>query len=209
MENEQNNVNQNENQPMNFLGIGEYSHTKFSTDNLMKKIKSMLILQLLNFINKKISELYNNGIGYGFHKIKLIKPNQEIILHQKRIFNKELLNKTIGEIFSTDTPKKHKNYLSTYNKNLIAKLIEEEDPIKNEYFNGLFNTTFLECLEYFRGDRVNNRYIEGLIKFSELEKDGIFKTIGDDDYIDYLKEYLKCYENIVNSLKSGNKNNID
>ena len=199
MGNEQNNVNQNEARPKKFLGRKNHRHDKFFTDNLMRKIKSLLISKLLDFINKKISELYNNEIGNGFLIIKLFRPNKKIVESQKIIFNKELLNKTIGEIFSTDISNKYKNYLPTHNKNLIEKLKKEEDPVKNEYFNGLFNTTFLECLEYFRGDRVNNRYIEGLIKFSELEHDEKFRTIENDNYINYLKEYLKCYENIVNS----------
>ena len=201
MGNEQNNVNQNVARPRKFLGRKSHRHNKFLIDNLMRNIKSMLMSQLLDFINKKISELYKNEIEYGFLINKLFKTNLEIVKNQTIAFNKELLNKTIGEIFSTDILKRIKNFPPTHNKNLIENLKKEEDPVKNEYFNGLFNTTFLECLEYFRGDRVNNRYIEGLFKFSELEHDGKFTSKEDDDYIDYLKEYLKCYENIVNSRK--------
>ena len=197
---EQNNVNQNEAPQMNFLGRRHYRlHSKYSTYNIIRVIKNLLLSELLTFINKKISELYNNEIGYGINKKELMRINWN---YYGMGFNKEFLNKTIGEIFSVDISAKIKAFLPTHNKNLIKELKEEEDPVKNEYFNGLFDTTFLECLEYFRGDIVNNQYIEGLKKFSELEKIKEFKEKKEDeDYYDYLKEYLKCYEYILNRMK--------
>ena len=38
------------------------NHNKFSGDNIIKKIKSNLLISLAKFINIKINEIYNNNI---------------------------------------------------------------------------------------------------------------------------------------------------
>ena len=80
---------------------------------------------------------------------------------------------------------------------------------KREYFKGLFNLTFLECLKYFRGEK-NEKYvyIEGLKKFNDLVKENKFKKyedaedyINSEDYINYLREFINDYENKLDSRK--------
>ena len=40
-------------------------HDKFTPDNLRKKIKNLVLKNLLEFINNKIKSMYNSNIGHG------------------------------------------------------------------------------------------------------------------------------------------------
>ena len=181
-------------------------HNKFSFDNLMKKLKSLIIRELFIFINRILKIKYKNDIGKGLNKKQLKLINQAQIANGTIKFNQNFLNKTIGEIFSEDVSGRASSYLSSFNKTLIQELKDEKDPIKKEYFIGLFNTTFLECLKYFRGDEINNKYIEGLKKFNELENEKQFREAEDnnEEYIKCLKKFIKEYETIL-MQKHGRK----
>ena len=52
---------------------------KFRDDHLKRKCKHLVIESAIEFINKKISEVYGGDIGEGLLKKKLLKLNQEII----------------------------------------------------------------------------------------------------------------------------------
>ena len=181
-------------------------HNKFSFDNLMKKLKSLIIRELHIFINKILVIKYKNDIGKGLNKKQLMLINQTQIANATIKFNQNFLDKTIGEIFSEDLSGRVSSYLPTFNKTLIQELKDEKDPVKKEYFTGLFNIKFLDCLKYFRGDDINNNYIEGLKKFSELENEDEFKEAehNDEEYIKCLKKFMKEYESIL-MQKHGRK----
>ena len=51
----------------------QYRHTKYAFDNIIRKIKSVLINYLTEFINDKIKEIYNNDIGHGISIKQLLK----------------------------------------------------------------------------------------------------------------------------------------
>ncbi len=40
-------------------------HDKFTPDNLRKKVKNLVLKNLLEFINNKIKSMYNSNIGHG------------------------------------------------------------------------------------------------------------------------------------------------
>ena len=82
-------------------------HNKYSDDNIRRTCKHIILNNLLDFINNKIKEIYNNNIGSK----KYIK--QLLIMNQKQKCN------------ST----------SKFNKNLIIKLINEEDAKKKDIFS--------------------------------------------------------------------------
>ena len=48
-------------------------HTKFSYDNLKRKCKHLVIENVMDFINKKINEVYQGNIGDGLFKKQLMK----------------------------------------------------------------------------------------------------------------------------------------
>ena len=103
---------------------------KYSTENLKRKIKTVVFDLIKNFSNKRINEIYNGDIGNGFNIKKLLKINYSQIQKMSANHNKLLLDKTIKDIFSDDISKKYTDYPSFHNKDLINRLLNEEDDEK-------------------------------------------------------------------------------
>ena len=111
--------------------------------------------------------------------------------------NKQFLQKTLQEIFSDNISKRYTNYPLDHNKNLINRLLEEDDEEKRKYFNNLFNLTFLEVLHHFQGKEIINELV-GLKTYKEA-----LKNFEDEkDYYENLKYHLTNFEEIINSKKS-------
>ena len=185
---------------------GEH-HNKFAFDNMLRKTKSIIIKILFDFINKKIMIVYNGNIGHGNNIKKLFLLNHSQISNANIDFNRAFLEKTLKEIFSADLSNRINNYKKDHNKILIEKLINEEDKEKKEYFHGLFNLTFIDCLKYFREanlNKANNVYIEGLKRFCDLENDASFRSKNDPEFIEYLKKFINNYEYGLSRRRSRN-----
>ena len=175
-------------------------HNKFSDDNLRRTCKHIILENLLNFINNKIREIYNNKIGNGIFIKKLLIINQKQKCDSSAKFNKELLEKSLKDIFSEDISRKIIKYPLNHNRNLINQLMNEEDENKRIYFRKLFNLTFIECLKHFRGsERINE--LEGLNGFDNIKN----KYEKDFDYLQTLNYYIYNYEIITNKKRSKNK----
>ena len=178
-------------------------HTKFSNDNIRRKIKSLLLRYILIFVNKKIYSMYDGNIGHGIFKMQLKTLEQSQVSDATIRFNKELLKKTLREILSKNISGKYTNLYKDYNKFLINTLINEEDENKRKYFKSLFNLTFTDCLKQFRGDQ-KLEVLEGLELFDDIKEikfEYLNKYEDGDEYIKKLKHYLKNYENIINGKK--------
>ena len=182
-------------------------HNKYSDDNLRRKVKHLILKRLLNFINTKIEEKYINNLGNGVFIKKLLTINQKQKSDATIQFNKDFLNKPIGEIFSENISTRYTNYPLSHNKNLIKLLLNDEDINKRMYFNKLFNLSFFDCLKHFRG----SEEIEELIGVEGL--DSIKKEYEDDkDYVELLEHYFKNYEKLLDTkrirklTKKDNKN---
>ena len=180
-------------------GNNESTHTRFSDDNLRRKVKHIVLQNTMNFINEKIREIYGN-IGSGIFIKKLLIINQRQKTNATILFNKEFLNKTLGEIFSEDISSRYTNNRKDHNKILIEKLMEDKDEAKKNYFQKLFNITFVDCLEHFRGDKEIEE-LKGLISFKDLELEDIKK---DKEYQETLNHYVYNYE-IITSRKKERK----
>ena len=180
-------------------------HTKYANDNMIRKIKCIIINHMMEFINKKIEEKYKN-IGNGIRIKKLLKMKKEQVSNSETNYNIGFLNKKLKDIFSENITKRYSIYPLEKNKILVEKLINEQDLEKKEYFNVLFNLTFIDCVEHF----INKKYIpilhdlelfEEIIKVPEKAK-LISKNINEDaDYIESVKYYLENYENILRKIK--------
>lgn len=182
-------------------------HDKFSEDNMRRKIKSLLLKYLFIFINNKIEDIYNGNIGNGILKMQLKTLKQSQVFDATINFNKQLLDKTLKEIFSEEITGKFTNFPKDHNKLLIKKLIKEEDKKKQIYFEKLFNLTFIDSLKHFRGD-AKFLELEGLELFdniNEIQTVYLNKYEDGKDYIDRLRKYLKNYETIINSKKGRKK----
>ena len=156
---------------------------------------------------------YNGKIGKGLSKKELHILNQAQIANSLITFNKALLNKTLYDIFSDKISSRITNYPEDHNKVIIEELINEEDKEKRTYFQNLFNLTFLDCLEYLRGDKYFEQLngLELFCDFKEIKQDYLKKYNDGEEYVKHLKYYLKEYEIIINkkipreSLKRKNK----
>ena len=188
-------------------------HDKFTDDNARRKVKRIVFTHLLKYINKQIKIKYNGKIGKGLSKKELHILNQAQIANSLITFNKALLNKTLYDIFSDKISSRITNYPEDHNKVIIEELINEEDKEKRTYFQNLFNLTFLDCLEYLRGDKYFEQLngLELFRDFKEIKQDYLKKYNDGEEYVKHLKYYLKEYEIIINkkipreSLKRKNK----
>ena len=172
------------------MNIYNHKHSKYDFDNVLRKCKSILITTLYNFINNKIEDIYNN---YGY---RLMRIGRKIVSNLNISLNRTLLTKTLLEIFSEDISLKYVNRPRDHNKKLIEKLLNEKDDDKRNYFQNLFNLTFLDCLEHFTTKRVIEE-LQGLKTFLEIK--------NDENELERLrlvdKEYLEFFEYHINNLE--------
>lgn len=176
-------------------------HSKYSTDNIIRKIKSYFLIYLLNFINKLIDNKYNGNIGQGVLEKQLLKIDNKKFSSKD---DKQLLNKTLEIIFSENISGIYQRYNIDHNKVLIIKLLKEEDEGKRECFKKLFNLTFIECLKHFRGSEI----IEELIGLDSLDNFlNLFE--GDKDYQENVKYCINNFEEIIGKKRSQKEKNIN
>lgn len=169
-------------------------HSKYSTDNIIRKIKSYFLIYLLNFINKLIDNKYNGNIGQGVLEKQLLKIDNKKFSSKD---DKQLLNKTLEIIFSENISGIYQRYNIDHNKVLIMELLKEEDEGKRECFKKLFNLTFIECLKHFRGSEI----IEELIGLDSLDNFlNLFE--GDKDYQENVKYCINNFEEIIGKKRS-------
>ena len=171
-------------------------HSKFSSDNILRKIKHITLENLRNLINEKIKEIYNNNIGMGISQKKLLTLNQSQKVDATIDFNKQFMDKKLYEIFSDKISSRYTSYPGDFNKDLIKSLMSEKDLNKREYFQKLFNLSFFDCLSHFRGSK-HIKELTGLKNFSEYnEKE------KDEDYKNQLEYIINNFEEILKNKRS-------
>ncbi len=171
-------------------------HNKYSGDNLFRKCKGIILNSLLVLINKIIAENYKDDPNYDKNTKKLLKINHRQIINSDVQFNKEFINKKIGDIFSDDITLRCRRYNIKHNEILIQNLINEKDETKRILFRKIFNLTFLDCLNHFRGTKLIKE-LNGLRKYDEVCKN--FEE--DEDYLYSFKYYIENYEKIMENKK--------
>lgn len=159
------------------------NHTKYSHDNILRKIKGKFLIKLIKYINRKIKIKYKGVIG-------IIKPLSTKISQNNTIrFNKELLYTKIKKIFSNNEINgKFTKCEKNYNKKIIDIIYQQN--IKE--LIDIFELTFLEAFNIFRD--INET------EFSDFEKLNIvldeLKEKGNN--IDYIKQFYKIAMNFEN-----------
>ena len=123
-------------------------------------------------------------------------------LNNEKLF----LGKTLGEIFSENISSRFNNYPAKHNKKLIESLLNEKEEKKRKHFIKLFNLTFLECLNYFRGAETYKSELDGFKKFSSI-KEAFIEKDG-KEYVDLLTYYLNNYKKILENKKPRNTKRI-
>jgi len=178
--------------------------TKFKSDNLIRKVKHILLNNILNFINDKITELSGHKTIFG----KLKNIGQKERSEGNIEYNKQFLNKTLFDIFSSKITGRITNFLSDYNEKIIDNLLKDKDDNKRKYFNDLFNLTFTQSLNHFNGTNYHKE-LDGMKRMVDEVKE---ESKGDEEYENHLKYYFLNFEEIINNKKGkkskDNKENI-
>lgn len=176
----------------------------FNPVNIIRKSKHLPLYSIFNHINNKLKEFYNNDIRIGIFKKQILSLNQKQKSNSNITFNKEFLNKTLKEIFSTDISGKYSNYDKDYNKKLIESLLNEKDVIIKDYFTKLFNLKFTQCLEHYMGTQF---YLE--LKGMRLFEEENYSFMDNEEYVKNLKYHLNNYESIIKKKKSRRRKKKD
>jgi hypothetical protein len=164
-------------------------HDKYTNDNLIKKIKNLILKNLLDFINNKI---YNSNIGNGNSEKRLFCLKAQKIDTYNLYFY--FMNKNLKDIFSQEISEKCPNPPKDHNKNIIDSLINDKDEIKKNYFTKLFGSIFDDCLKNFRGDK-DIKELEGFKNFSSVKEQILIEN--GEEYVNCLEEKMKNLEELI------------
>lgn len=142
-------------------------------------------------------------------KKKILDINKQQVAITNIDYNQKFIKKTIGTILSDTISTRFTNYRPKHNEELIKRLKEDENKNIREYFEKLFNLTFLDCVNHFIGNE-KLEILEGMTLFEEmkddhaqLEKRNI--DLNDESYLENLKYYFENYESILKAKKSRNR----
>jgi hypothetical protein len=174
---------------------------KNSQDNLLRRVKTIVFDSILKYDNYMISELYNHNLGNGVNRKILLKNNHSQIRCIGKIFNEKLLKTPQREIFSEEITKRYSYFPLDHNKQLINKLLNEEDVIKREKFQKIFDKTLVQCIEHLIGKKTYKE-LEGLEIIYENE---MRELNEEEEYKDKLRQIFKNYEKIFNEKKPRKK----
>ena len=172
-------------------------HDKYSSDNIIRKCKAVLLQIISNLINNKIKEFYGKNKDYNYKRTRLMKINQYQVVNSNVQFNQQFLYRKIKDIFSENLSSKCKRFSLDHNKLLINQLLTDKDKLKKKIFSDILNLTFLECLQHFRGSKI----IPSLCDLKSLDE--VCEELnGDEDYKESFKCYIDNYETIIINKKS-------
>ena len=166
-------------------------HTKFSHDNILRKIKGKFFKKLVKYINNVILIKYKN-------KKKFLKPLiGNISQNNSKSFNRGLFNKKIKEVFSIyKINGKFKLCDDNHNK-IIIKNIYDDNIIE---LIDIFEMTLLEAFIIFRESNEGQKLI-GLEKLDKVIEE--LKRNENDD--EYLNKFIKVAMNLENYYFIKNK----
>lgn len=164
----------------------ERIHTKYKSDNIMKKIKGIFFKYLVYFIN---NILYKYNIERD-EKDKIIKEldYDKYINHLRKIENVTYLYQSIQKLLSNDISPKYKakkGFDINSNRNNIKMILEKEQ--ENEVINYVFNIKFGE-------------WIDLLIMEKDIKEIGKISDIGYTE----IKKNLPTINDLIKDVKQNN-----
>ena len=172
-------------------------HNKYSEDNVIRKIKSLLLSYILNFVNNYIKKVYNGNIGKGIFEKKLKKISQLQVLDSKK--DKDFLSRNLKDIFSDKISGKYSCYSLDHNEKVIDALLNEENLEKRKQIEILFSFTFSNLLNYIIGKEIIPE-LAGLEKLEQI----CHKFENDQEYYHLIKHYIINFEDIIMRKKIRN-----
>ena len=182
----------------NFIIEGKAKHSKYSHDNILRKIKVWFQRFLIHFSNQLILNIY------GMQKFKIRKLNGMITQNVTLSFNRELINKTIAEILSNNTSVKYNSVLHEQNKKNIFKLSSK--PIFNQFFKMSYKEVYQKLFienDISMFDEQYQQYMSNLYNIHYF-----YKYMQSHYEPDYCIKILQTAKNFISYFENGaNKHN--
>ena len=193
------------------VDLTERAHDKFSSDNILKKIKAILFKSLIIFSNNVLKSANIN--------IKLKNIDYKNINKLGKKNELDQFDMTIEQLISKEISPKYTNFNSHYNKEKITQILEERKD--NEALKSIFYMTYRQWLDIFALkiniiNYKNYKYLDGLSEetFEMIEKNipkisEILINIYSKDNIEYLPYflfYLYNYEKLFLIKRNRSKN---
>ena len=166
--------------------LDDSRHGKDSEDNIMRKIKTHLVDQIVILLNKSLND----------KEKKFLKIDKTINENLKRDYNMQLMEKTIKTIFTETkiSSKYKKNDDIYYNKKLIQKIFDE----KTEYNTiNILQKKFIEMLRFIRENNLKE-FLESIQKKES-------KNPNNQEYINSIKGLFFRYEDWFSDKKGRNR----
>ena len=164
-------------------------HSKYTPDNIIKKIKGNFFNYGIIILNKILGNEKDN---------KLLKLNYEYVNKLNSELDLKYLKMSLKELFSMDKSKKFQNYKIAHNKIILDKAIERND----HTLNFVLDLTFSNFIELFTCKKnvrelINEKNIDGAginydkIQNSFNELENLLKSIMKKNNSDL--EYFKAF----------------
>jgi hypothetical protein len=170
-------------------------HTKYSRDNILRKIKGKFMHRLLKYINRIILQKYKA-------KINILLPLEgEISQNNTNDYNRVLLNLKLKDIFMNfKISRKFKSHEDSYN-NKVIQIIYEKNILE---LISILECTFLEAFKAFTGISNNQTH-----KLNEMDKlstviEEIKNKENNEDYLNKFQKVAINFENIYFGKKVVN-----
>ena len=120
------------------------AHSKYSSDNMIKKIKVILINNLIQFVN---SELIGSKVSKNYKVSLLKKLDYKFTSNIKKDDTIKCLNMTVKELLSFEITKKYTRYNENTNEIIIEKILKKRK--NDEKLKYIFNLKFKEWIDIF------------------------------------------------------------
>ena len=167
-------------------------HSKNSSDNIIKKIKSKFLEYSLNFINKVLnSNLNKKNITYYNYLLRkkkkednfenLIKAlDYKYVNRIKKDSELSLLDKSLKEVFSQDISSKYSRLQNDSNKTIIERIVIDEKD--NDIIMFALNLTLREWIDVF----IYKKELKDITKINNLSLEKINQLSSLFDRVDNL-----------------------
>ena len=169
-------------------------HTKFSEDNMMRKIKSNFIDYSHNLINNSFKN----------KELKFLRFNSEINENLKKDYNLKLMDRTFKDLYeNTPISRKYKKLAienGDLNKNIINKIYYEEPDKEFDVIN-LLNMTFNELFNDFITNNLD-KFINDIYEEEKKKKESEENILY---YIEKIKELCYSYKNWYDKKKGRDR----
>ena len=178
-------------------------HTKFSDDNIMRKIKTKIFARTLKRLNQSIK--FYSGI--------FLQLTPKMNVNLKKDLNMELLNRTIANIFGNTDLNQRDLSKGLHNKNLIEKIYKENKEtetikILSMTFKDILNEIREKYLDDFLKD-IQKKEMDNEKKEENENEEDLQENIDEDCSVDkYMNEVKRLLIGYEDWFKNKNGRNV-